>query len=275
MKVFVDGYRRGALNMAIDTALADWVANQEEEILILRFYRWNPPCLSLGRNQDPSVINTDYLKRMGFDLVRRPTGGMAVLHWKELTYAVVAKNSDKRLPRNVIASYLKISTALKKGLNDLGFPVEINDRRASKISHVCFQVPSVNELVISGRKLIGSAQTRRRGSILQHGSILLKAMPKEYLNCFSGLSDYENTFEKTKQGMIGLEDYSGDRVELQKLVDSLIKAFSLVFEDKAEYVSYKELGNDFLERLDEYERMFDSYEWNFERKTLGRFNSNR
>jgi len=275
MKVFFDASFKGVTNMAIDMALSDWVATCEKETLVLRFYRWNPPCLSLGRNQDVRAVNTDYLNKMRFDLVRRPTGGMAVLHWKELTYSFIAKSSDKRLPRNVVASYMKISTALKRGLTNMGYPVEINEKKATKISDVCFQVPSVNELVISGKKLVGSAQTRKKGVILQHGSILIKAMSQEYLSCFRNLSKNTRQLESIKNSMIGLEDYSKKSVDVQKLAENLAIAFSEVFEEALENTQYSKLGSEFHEMLNRYERMFNSYEWNYKREALDSFNTNR
>ncbi|OAA31390.1 hypothetical protein AT15_07800 [Kosmotoga arenicorallina S304] len=275
MKVFIDAPRKGATNMAIDMALSHWVTTSQNESIVLRFYRWDPPCLSLGRNQHIDAINVDYLNEMGFDLVRRPTGGKAVLHWVELTYSFIAKSVDKRIPRNVVDSYMKISTALKAGLNSMGFPVEINEKKASEISDICFQVPSVKELVIFGKKLVGSAQTRKKGALLQHGSILLRAMPDEYLSCFHELSKDERQRKKVKNSMIGLEDYSKKKVNIPELIENLMLAFSIIFEERIEIADYNKLGPEFSEKLDLYERMFDSYEWNFKRQTMDSLNTNR
>jgi lipoate-protein ligase A len=171
--------------MAIDEAILHAVAaNQARPTL--RFYAWEPPCLSLGRGQEGSDVNLESLRATGYDLVRRPTGGKAILHIDELTYSVIAPESDPRMAGGVVASYRRLSAGLLRGLEHLGVhDVTTKDRRAgrnresqapksrSRTGPVCFEVPSDYEITSQERKLIGSAQMRAQGTVLQHGAIPL------------------------------------------------------------------------------------------------------
>ncbi|HEX2095510.1 MAG TPA: biotin/lipoate A/B protein ligase family protein [Longimicrobiaceae bacterium] len=164
---------RGAWNMAVDAALVESV--RAGGAPVLRFYRWDPPCLSLGRNQPAAGrYDLDALRARGIDVVRRPTGGRAVLHHRELTYSVVAAEGVLGGPRE---SYALINRALVAGLRRLGVAAGLQPRtgrRAAAPSLApCFQEPAEGEVVAAGRKLVGSAQRREGGVVLQHGSLLL------------------------------------------------------------------------------------------------------
>lgn len=157
--------------MARDHALA---LSLPCESALLRLYRWERPTLSLGRNEpargryDPAV-----LRRAGVDVVRRPTGGRAVLHWRELTYAVAAPVTTLGGAR---AAYRWINTRLAKGLASMGIPAEIAPEPHGPTpldAGPCFQVASGGEVTAGGRKLVGSAQVRVGDVLLQHGSILV------------------------------------------------------------------------------------------------------
>ncbi|HUX47374.1 MAG TPA: lipoate--protein ligase family protein [Desulfosporosinus sp.] len=166
----------GAENMAVDEALLLTMAHTSNPQPVLRFYGWNPATLSLGYAQSyHKEVNEEACRAEGIDIVRRPTGGRAVLHQYELTYSVIAPEQDPHVSGTVIESYLRISQALLKGLKALGVPAEmvacggLNEASSS----ACFDAPSWYELVVDGRKLVGSAQVRKEGMLLQHGSILL------------------------------------------------------------------------------------------------------
>lgn len=163
----------GAYNMAVDEALMQSVRAGGEPVL--RFYRWQPGCLSLGRNQPAAgVYDRTRIAEHGLDVVRRPTGGRAVLHRRELTYSVVA---GEGLLGGLRESYSRINRALAAGLRALGAPVEVVLESATPApvptAEPCFREPVVGEVVAEGRKLVGSAQVRERGVMLQHGSLLL------------------------------------------------------------------------------------------------------
>lgn len=158
--------------MAVDHALLEQV--QRHGAAVLRLYTWQPACLSFGRNQPArATYDEAQVAAHGVDVVRRPTGGMAVLHDRELTYAVIAPFTAFGGPR---AAYLTIHRALVAGLLHLGVPAALAEgprRSAFGAAHPCFAEPAAGEVMVGGRKLIGSAQRCEQRVLLQHGSILL------------------------------------------------------------------------------------------------------
>ncbi len=165
-----DEPRSGARNMAVDHALAACLRDGGG---VLRLYTWERPTLSLGRNEPAGPYAADALRAAFVDLVRRPTGGRAVLHNRELTYAVVAPIDAWG---GVRAAYLRINQALAQALRSLGAPVDVagGTRALAPDAGPCFQVPAAGEIIALGRKLVGSAQARIGSALLQHGSILLE-----------------------------------------------------------------------------------------------------
>jgi lipoate-protein ligase A len=164
--------RPGAENMALDHSL---LRAAREGVSFLRLYRWNPPCLSFGRNE-PALTryDTKAIERLGLSTVRRPTGGRAVWHEAEVTYAV-AGPSD--LFGSLREAYIRIHEVLAAALRALGMEPELAARTSGSApgpgSGACFAAPVGGEVVVRGRKLVGSAQVREGGAFLQHGSILL------------------------------------------------------------------------------------------------------
>ena len=148
-----------------------------ELITVVRLYRWSRPTVSLGLHQDPGkAIDLPYCKRNGIEWVRRPTGGRAVLHDEELTYAVVSNDPDLFPCGSISATYRLVSEILTGGLEALGGAVSLQRRGSSTVRkrvpiNPCFATASRHELLFQGRKLVGSAQRRLRRSFLQHGSI--------------------------------------------------------------------------------------------------------
>ena len=160
----------GAWNMAVDQALAESVRAGGPPVL--RVYRWSPPCLSLGRNQPTDGYDRDEIARRGLDVVRRPTGGRAVLHHRELTYSVAMTDGELGGPRQ---AYAAINRALVAGLRRLGVDARLQPAGAARAPvpslAPCFEQPVEGEVTAGGRKLVGSAQRRDRGVLLQHGSL--------------------------------------------------------------------------------------------------------
>jgi lipoate-protein ligase A len=170
-----DQARSGAANMAMDQALSEAAASGEAPPT-LRFYRWQPPAVSLGRHQPITDVDAEVVQQLGYEIVRRPTGGRAILHTDELTYAVTAAADEPRLTGTLMDAYLRLSNALLGGLKRVGLQADKagGDVRAGpNVSAACFEVPSAYEITAHGRKLIGSAQSRRAGYVLQHGSLPL------------------------------------------------------------------------------------------------------
>ena len=163
----------GAMNMAIDEAILRAVAAGHAPPT-LRLYAWAPPCLSLGRGQPQSDVDAEALHGAGYGLVRRPTGGRGILHIDELTYSVIAPDSEPRVADGIVDSYRRLSTGLVRSLEILGVQDIVADQRVqNRNAHgpVCFEVPADYEITAAGRKLVGSAQMRSKGVVLQHGAL--------------------------------------------------------------------------------------------------------
>jgi len=176
-RLIVDGDPNGAVNMARDVAILDGVITGAVAPTV-RFYGWRPACLSLGRHQGLHAADLDFCTAQGIDVVRRPTGGRAVLHHLELTYSVVAPLGDV-LPGALQEAYRRVCGGLVRGARSVGVAAEltggeVNLRLPGPGTAVpCFKAPAGGEVVVAGRKIIGSSARVRRGCLLQHGAILL------------------------------------------------------------------------------------------------------
>lgn len=173
------GAQTGAMNMALDEALLRSVANGQSTP-ILRFYRWAPATVTLGYAQSVHKdLDLDVCKEAGLDVVRRSTGGRAVLHDHEVTYSVIAPLNSGVFGNSVLDCYRVISEVLLKTLLQLGLPAQLVPGRPrgghkNATRAVCFSAPSQYELVVEGRKVAGSSQKRHGQAFLQHGSIPLE-----------------------------------------------------------------------------------------------------
>jgi lipoate-protein ligase A len=167
----------GAFNMAIDEAILESVADGTSPPT-MRLYAWDPACLSLGYAQPYSDVDHLRLQNLGWDLVRRSSGGRAILHTEELTYALIAPIENPHFAGGVLESYRHLSQGLAAALSSMGLVPETKSQDSaeddSPVSPICFQIPSVYEITIERKKLIGSAQVRRRAAVLQHGSLPLQ-----------------------------------------------------------------------------------------------------
>jgi lipoate-protein ligase A len=161
--------------MAVDEAIAMRSARGDSPPT-LRFYQWRPAAVSLGRHQPVEDIDLARAQARGWDLVRRPTGGRAILHIDELTYSIAGPADEPRLQGPVLDVYNRISHGLLLGLRRLGVAAEkapASQRAGRDVSPACFEVPSAYEISVGEQKLIGSAQRRAGGYVLQHGSLPL------------------------------------------------------------------------------------------------------
>ena len=181
------GPNLGVYNMALDEELLAR-AQAGEDRPVLRLYAWQPAAVSLGRFQKrETAVNDEACRRLGLDIVRRITGGRAVLHDKELTYSIIARTDNPLFPGNVLGTYKVIAAGLLAGLRNLGIPAEIvarGSRHAERVEKnakdaACFSSPSWYEILVQGRKIVGSAQRRVSGAFLQHGSILMDYDPRQ------------------------------------------------------------------------------------------------
>ncbi|WP_010284618.1 lipoate--protein ligase family protein [Bacillus timonensis] len=260
-------------NMALDEALLDW--NSEGKIPpTIRFYGWNPPTLSIGYFQKVErEIDLDAVRKYGLGFVRRPTGGRGVLHDQELTYSVIVSEDHPEMPQTVTEAYRVISEGVLQGFRKLGLdayfavPKTAEEREGLKNprSAVCFDAPSWYELVVEGRKVAGSAQTRQKGVILQHGSILLDIDEDKLFNLFKYPSDRvkERMQRNFKNKAVAINALREKRVT----IDEAKQAFKEGFEEGLNIVLEPyQLSDEEMKYVYEIaERRYKTDEWNFKR----------
>ncbi len=162
----------GKNNMQKDSDLLDFAIKTKNEESFFRLYSWAPACVSLGRNQTSEFLDLEYLKARNIDIVRRLTGGRALLHDKELTYSYICPVKSLNDGGNIMQSYKEICEILIKAFDDLGIELDYGEKKPSTKFDYCMSVSTGADLGYLGKKLIGSAQYRKEGYILQHGSIL-------------------------------------------------------------------------------------------------------
>ena len=224
----------GAWNMAVDEAILEAVGRRDV-LPTLRLFAWEPPCLSLGYAQPVSDVDRHSLAKHGWDLVRRPTGGRAILHTDELTYSVVGKSDEPRLVGGVLESYRRLAQALLEALHRLGLPAEANLEEPATTSKsapgpVCFETPSTYEITVNKRKLIGSAQARRKEGVLQHGSLPLLgdlARITQGLN-FSSEEERQRASERLHKRAFTVQEFLGNPVSWETAAEAFRGAFAQV-----------------------------------------------
>ncbi|RMG75025.1 MAG: lipoate--protein ligase family protein [Nitrospirae bacterium] len=214
------------LNMAIDEAIAMMVLEGNSPPT-LRFYGWKGRAVTLGAFQRLSEINREYCEKSFIPLVRRPTGGRAILHGEDLTYSFSSLNSPPFFSENLLKTYAYISQAFLKGFMKMGVDVEFKKRRErGRVltgSSLCFQSVSYGEITLKGKKLIGSAQKRWKRGFLQQGSLLLKTNADEMERVFLRAKG-----EEILKSMVGLfEVYP--MIKPEDLKSAFIKGFEEVF----------------------------------------------
>ena len=229
-ELIIDSAIDGAINMAIDSALLDAVDGASDTRTIVRFYTWARPTISLGRNQKiEKSVDMEYCRAKGIGIVHRPTGGRAVLHDDELTYAVVSNDSSS-FGDTIYGNYKRVSEALCLGYRNMGVPAVLApDTRKPGIpanggDPPCFLSTSRYELMAGGRKIVGSAQRRVRRSFLQHGSMPITCN-REALARATRLADTTSL----EREMAGVAEFLQDRPTIEQLRSALIRAFQEYF----------------------------------------------
>lgn len=262
-----------AFNMALDECLLNWQSEKKMPPTI-RFYEWEVPTLTVGYFQRVSKeIDMDAVHSNGFGFVRRQTGGRGVLHDKELTYSVIVSEEHPNMPKTVTEAYRVISQGLLDGFKALGLEAyfavpktaEERDNLKNPRSAVCFDAPSWYEIVVEGRKIAGSAQTRQKGVILQHGSIPLEID----LDMLYDLFLFPN--ERVKERMKKM--FSSKAIAINELTDrtftiqQLIDAFHIGFEKglNAELVPYELTEEQLHEVQTLAKEKYESDEWNYKK----------
>jgi len=227
-RLILDGEADGATNMAVDEAILSLVVKGASPPT-LRFYAWSPPCLSLGRSQPLADVDRAACRAAGVDLVRRPTGGRAILHTDELTYSVALLQSDPRAEGGVLESYRRLSEGLLVGLRTLGVDADqATGHRggAPRQAPVCFEVPSAYEIVVAGRKLVGSAQWRGRRGVLQHGSLPLRGDLGRIVDYLAfGDAEREQQRRAVRERATTLEEALGQVAPFEQVARALAEGF--------------------------------------------------
>jgi lipoate-protein ligase A len=248
-RLLIDRDLPGAVNMARDVAMLEAVAGGAGQPT-LRLYGWNPPCLSLGRHQGFDAADEGFCRKHRIDIVRRPTGGRALLHHLELTYAVVAPVGQPPLPTKLQDAYREICRPLVSWCGEIGItasltPGEVNLRLPSPRSSVpCFEAPAGGEVVVGDRKLIGSAMRAHSGVILQHGAILLDW--DSILQ--AGSMGLENDRHLRPQ-ITTITDELGETPDRRHLETTLVRAFSEEFGVRFEEASLSKTEIDRAQKL--------------------------
>lgn len=173
MKIIPYEIRTGKENMQIDSDLLDFAIKNELKEPIFRLYGWKPACVSLGRNQKDDFLDYELLKSKNIDVVRRLTGGRALLHDNEITYSFICPESFLQNGSHIVSSYKEISQILIDKFKKLGIDLDFGASKPIKTGFdYCMLISTGADLCYKEKKLIGSAQCRSHGYILQHGSIL-------------------------------------------------------------------------------------------------------
>ncbi len=232
---FLDtGFNSGKFNMDFDLNLAKRCRPGE---YILRLYRWNPYCVSLGANQSEEILDKDKLLSDNLHFVKRPTGGRAILHSEELTYSVICPIEKSTSARKL---YEEINSALVTGLsiyNPRLTNTELETVQPDFLKHyqqskstVCFSIPAKSELKFNKKKLVGSAQRKLGNSIIQHGSILCGSYHKKIVDYLSSNdNDKKEITSALENNTIEIESILNNKVNYKELADSVKSGFEKYF----------------------------------------------
>jgi len=228
------GARDGATNMAMDEALLACVSTGASPPTV-RVFGWLPPTVSIGHSQDPAAeIDLEACARAGVGVVRRPTGGRAVFHSGELTYSVAGPSGVAPLGATIMEAYRAIGEALVAGLATLGVAASLEETgtdpgvRRGRASQPCFVSSGRFEVVFGGRKLVGSAQRRAGGGVLQHGSLLVDSRHAGLADLLPSLTNAER--EAVRRSLDArsttLEGILGRPIAFDEVAAALRKGFA-------------------------------------------------
>ena len=224
----------GSRNMATDCAILEGVSAGRQPPT-LRLYGWDPMCLSVGYGQRLRDVDRQRLQARGWQLVRRPTGGKAILHGDELTYCLCLPIAHSLANGDILSSYQRISAGLAAGLECLGLMVSSGPKGAGLNNNspgpVCFEIASHYEITVSGRKLVGSAQMRRKAGILQHGTIPIRGDVGRICDVLTFRSEDERDSlrQSVRKRAVTLEALMESAPSWDKVADAFVAGFEQAF----------------------------------------------
>lgn len=265
------GANSPSFNMALDEALLTW---HSEGLIppVIRFYSWQPAALSIGYFQKvEKEIDMEAVNRLGLGFVRRPTGGRGVLHEHELTYSIIVSEDHPDMPETVTAAYRVLSEGLLEGFKNLGldayFSVPDTDAKRADLknpkSAVCFDAPSWYEMVVEGKKVAGSAQTRQKGVILQHGAILLDLDVEKLLSVFKFSSEEakERMRSKIPEKAVSINSIRKEPATIEECIRAFKEGFEQALSIELEPYTLSEQQFADVKALEE--KKYANAEWNF------------
>ncbi len=263
---FIDnGENNGAMNMAIDEALL-MLEKERGYPPAVRVYKFMPPTLSIGYFQSMNrEVNIEKCKEKGFGYVRRPTGGRAVLHDRELTYSVTIASPHPILEMSLLNSFHFLSNGNIKAIEILGGKAYFSSREDKEISSPsCFAAPTFSDILINGKKVVGSAQMRNENGLLQHGSILYHVNIDDIFSCFN-MDDKkrERLVDLSKKKISSLSDELGRKITFKMVKKSFKKGMEEIFQEKFVETSLRKDEISLAEKL--YKEKYSKKQWNFKR----------
>lgn len=263
------GVNNAAMNMAIDEAIL--ICHSQRLVPpTLRFYTWEPAGVTLGYFQKlEKEIDVNGCENLGVDYVRRLTGGRAVLHDRDFTYSIIVNEENPLIPKGILESYKEISKGIIQGLALLNVEAQVvalahdvNKEKKKDLSVACFDSPSWYEVVIDNKKIVGSAQTRKEGILLQHGSILLELDVDKLFSVLKtpSLKAKERIKRDFPQRAISLEQVLGRKIVYEDLLGVMRQGFSGALDIQLIAGQLTKEEGDLAQKL--YQEKYNRLEWN-------------
>uniref|UniRef100_A0A7C4YEQ4 Lipoate--protein ligase family protein n=1 Tax=Caldisericum exile TaxID=693075 RepID=A0A7C4YEQ4_9BACT len=262
---FIDtGENSGAMNMAIDEALLIAQAKYGSPPVV-RVYRFAPPTLSIGVFQSAiKEVNFEKIRELGFGFVRRPTGGRAVLHDKELTYSITIAYPHRILDLNLLQSFHLLSTGIIKAIQKLGGNPNFSQKESKISTPSCFAAPTFSDILINGKKVVGSAQMRNKYGLLQHGSIVYDVKIEHIFDCFNLSEHLREKFIKIGyESISSLSKEIGRSINFYDIKDALKEGMEEIFGEKLVESALSIIEWEIAYEL--FKNKYNTIEWNMKK----------
>ncbi len=248
--------------MAIDEAIAI-SHSKDKSPPTLRFYTFTPPAITIGYHQEVENFDVDEIRKKKFDFVRRLTGGTAVLHKNDLVYSLVLPEFS--LPRKITNAYNYLSDALIRGLKELGLPAKKKKLVSEERKDTCYLNSNPYDIVVNNKKISGNAQSRIRGVVLQHGTIIIKNNLPELFDCLICEDRQRRDFHATaRKKVTSVEKELGRCPSIAEVEEAMISGFRTLFSQKGILFRKKSL-TDYETTLAEklYREKYSTDRWNY------------
>ncbi len=258
LRIIIDGARDPWFNMAIDEAIMYHRPKQSFDTL--RLYMWLPSGVSIGRKQDAyTSVNIEEIKKLGFKLVRRITGGGALLHEEgsEITYSVVLSNEHKIYQFDIVQSSALLANGIARALAKLGIETEIGDFKGLTNQNLCYLRSGASDITINGKKISGSAQRRESYALLQHGTLLLDFHPETWVKV---IKTPEVNMEYLTSKVTSLKNVIGS-IDIQSLIEAIIQGFIETLNPKNVFIS-SITSSELKTAIELYYNKYSTLEWN-------------